>query len=92
MCIRDRQSVRRAVMDIMEGARTEPGTMKVGRGKGRKLAEPAEDYATLSPSQAAARMKALEQKMHQHARDLEFEEAARARDELRRLKDARLAG
>jgi excinuclease ABC subunit B len=28
--------------------------------------------------------------MHQHARDLEFEEAARARDELRRLKEARL--
>ena len=45
-------SVRRAVMDIMEGARTEPGTVKVGRGKGRKVAEPAEDYASLSPSKA----------------------------------------
>ncbi|WP_140909130.1 excinuclease ABC subunit UvrB [Cognatiluteimonas lumbrici] len=86
------QSVQRAVMDIMEGARAEPGTVKVGRGKGRKVAEPAEDYAALSPAQAAARMKALEQKMHQHARDLEFEEAAAARDELRRLKEARLAG
>jgi excinuclease ABC subunit B len=85
------QSVQRAVMDVMEGARAEPGMVKVGKGKGRRVAEATEDYALLSPSQAAARMKALEQKMHQHARDLEFEEAARARDELRRLKEARLA-
>jgi excinuclease ABC subunit B len=85
------QSVQRAVMDVMEGARAEPGMVKVGKGRGRRVAEAAEDYALLSPSQAAARAKELEQKMHQHARDLEFEEAARARDELRRLKEARLA-
>src|SRR5690606_32811741 len=30
------QSVQRAVRDIMEGARPEPGMVKVGRGKGRK--------------------------------------------------------
>ncbi len=84
------QSVQRAVMDVMEGARAEPGMVKVGKGRGRRLAEAPEDYALLSPSQAAARVKELEQKMHQHARDLEFEEAARARDELRRLKEARL--
>jgi len=86
------QGVQRAVMDIMEGARAEPGMVKVGKGKGRRVAEPAEDYALLTPAQAAARMKQLEQKMHQHARDLEFEEAARVRDELRRLKEAQLAG
>jgi excinuclease ABC subunit B len=86
------QSVQRAVMDVMEGARAEPGMVKVGKGRGRRVAEAAEDYALLSPSRAAARAKELEQKMHQHARDLEFEEAARARDELRRLRDARLAG
>jgi excinuclease ABC subunit B len=85
------QSVQRAVMAVMEGARPEPGMVKVGKGRGRRVAEAPEDYALLSPSQAAARAKELEQKMHQHARDLEFEEAARARDELRRLKEARLA-
>jgi excinuclease ABC subunit B len=85
------QSVVRAVMDVMEGARAEPGAVKVGRGKARRVGEAAEDYSLLSPAKAAARMKELEQKMHQHARDLEFEEAARARDELRRLKEARLA-
>jgi excinuclease ABC subunit B len=29
--------------------------------------------------------------MYQHARDLEFEDAARVRDQVRRLKDASLA-
>jgi excinuclease ABC subunit B len=86
------QSIVRAVMDVMEGARTEPGTVKAGRGKGRRVAEPAEDYRLLTPAKAAARMKELEQKMYQHARDLEFEDAARVRDEIRRLKEASLAG
>ena len=53
------QSVQRAVMDVMEGARAEPGMVKVGKGKGRRVAEATEDYALLSPSQAAARMKAM---------------------------------
>ena len=30
--------------------------------------------------------------MYQHARDLEFEEAARVRDQIRQLKDVSLAG
>jgi excinuclease ABC subunit B len=30
--------------------------------------------------------------MYQHARDLEFEQAAQVRDQIRRLKDAALAG
>ncbi len=83
-------SIAKAVVDIMEGARAEPGEIR-GRGRARKVAEEAENYAALSPAQLAAKIKALEQKMYQHARDLEFEEAARVRDQLRRLKDASLA-
>src|SRR5688500_11010683 len=71
------KSVVRAVMDIMEGARPEPALEKKGRGKGRRVADEAEDYAALSPAQASARLKTLEQQMYQHARDLEFEAAAR---------------
>jgi excinuclease ABC subunit B len=85
-------SMAKAVVDYMEGARPEPELVKKGRGKGRKLAEPAEDYAALDPAQFATRLKALEQQMYQHARDLEFEDAARLRDEIRRLKDAALVG
>ena len=83
------QSVSKPIVDILEGARAEPGEVR-GRGKARKVAEEAEDYRVLSPSQLAGRIKALEQKMYQHARDLEFEDAARARDQLRRLKEATL--
>ena len=81
------QSVQRAVMDVMEGARFEPGELK-GRGKAKRVAEPELDYQRLSPAQQAAKLKALEQQMHQHARDLEFEAAARVRDQIRRLREA----
>ncbi|WP_149194169.1 excinuclease ABC subunit UvrB [Luteimonas suaedae] len=84
------KSIARAVMDIMEGARPEPALEKRGRGKGRRVAEEAEDYAKLGPAQLAAKLKALEQQMYQHARDLEFEEAAQVRDRIRQLKEATL--
>jgi excinuclease ABC subunit B len=84
------QSVVRAVMDVMEGARDATETTRAGRGKARRVAESTEDYAALDPAAMAAKIKALEQRMYQHARDLEFEEAARVRDEIRRIKDATL--
>src|SRR5690606_26093486 len=87
------QSVVRAVMDVMEGAREAPEMVKVGRGgKIKRVAEEQEDYSALDPAKLAARLKVLEQQMYQHARDLEFEAAARVRDEIRRVKDAVLAG
>src|SRR3546814_16456020 len=75
----------------MEGARSEPALEKKGRGRQRQVAEEAEDYAAMDAPQAMARPKTLEQQMYQHARDLEFEDAARVRDQIRRLKDAMLA-
>ena len=83
-------SVARTMVDVFEGAREDPETVK-GRGKGRKVAEDRDDYRALTPVQLAARIKALEQQMYQHARDLEFEEAAAVRDQLRQLKDVGLA-
>jgi excinuclease ABC subunit B len=44
----------------------------------------------MTPSQRNTRMRELEQHMYQHARDLEFEDAAKVRDQIRRLKDAAL--
>ena len=85
------QSVARTPVDIFEGARSEPGEKK-GRGKAKRVAEAGEDYAVMSASQRSSRLRELEQRMYQHARDLEFEEAAKVRDQIRRLKDASLAG
>jgi len=44
------------------------------------------DYAALSPDQLAAKLKKLEAQMYKHAQDLQFEEAARVRDELHRIR------
>src|SRR5690606_20083084 len=89
------RQVVRQIMDVMEGARAEPGESKgkgKGRGKTRQVAEPAADYSTLDPAKAVAKIQELEQRMYQHARDLEFEDAARLRDEIRKLKEASLVG
>ena len=88
-------SVAKPIVDILEGARSEAANEggqggKGGRGKGRRVAEQPTDYASFSPAQMATRLKQLEQQMYQHARDLEFEDAARLRDEIHRLKDASL--
>ncbi|MBS0200671.1 MAG: excinuclease ABC subunit UvrB [Proteobacteria bacterium] len=86
------KSVTTAVLDVMDGARDEsPG--KRGRGKAaqRRVAEEREDYATMTAAQIDKRVNELEQRMYQHARDLEFEEAGRLRDQIRRLRDAELA-
>jgi len=80
------QSVNTPVVDIMEGARADAADAKPARGKGRKVAETAADYATLGPAQLAALLRRLEQQMYKHAQDLEFEDAAHLRDEIQRVK------
>ncbi|MDQ1132978.1 excinuclease UvrABC helicase subunit UvrB [Pseudoxanthomonas winnipegensis] len=84
------KSVARPIVDILEGAREAANEDAPKRGKGRKVAEPTEDYGALSPQQIAARLKTLETRMYQHARDLEFEDAARLRDEIQKLKSVSL--
>jgi excinuclease ABC subunit B len=80
------------VMDIMESAYPVPG-----RGR-RRVAEDATRYESMSPQQLLKKAQKLEKQMLQHARDLEFEEAARLRDEIQRMRKAgfglgdRLAG
>ena len=89
------KSVLRPITDVLEGARSEAAEKESrgkgkGKGKGGKVAEESVDYRTLDPAQIAKRMQVLEQRMYQHARDLEFEDAARVRDQIRQLKEASL--
>jgi excinuclease ABC subunit B len=85
-------SVSKPIVDILEGARSDPGeTKKKGKGRVAAVAEERVDYAALDASQIAAKLKQLEDRMYKHARDLEFEDAARVRDQIRKLKDASLA-
>jgi len=77
------------VADIMEGART-PGAKGKRNAKGRQAAEPTAQYqadlAAMTPKQLAQEIKRMEQKMFEHAKNLEFEEAAATRDKVSELK------
>ena len=83
------QTIIKRVTDIMEGARdSDQGS---GRGKGKRAAaEPRVDYRSLSPDKLAAKLKKLEQQMYKHAQDLEFEQAGKVRDEIKRIKEQTL--
>jgi excinuclease ABC subunit B len=89
------KSVVRRIADIMEGARSEvPG--RGGRGKSMRdraiaaIAEQGAEYAGLDVAQASAMIKRLEAQMYKHAENLEFEDAARIRDQIHKLRERAL--
>ena len=87
------KSVVRRIADIMEGARSEvPGRSRNRRGdrKAAAVAEQGADYAGLSVDQASAMIKKLEAQMYKHAENLEFEAAARLRDQIHQLREKAL--
>jgi excinuclease ABC subunit B len=74
------RSIVKAVADVMEGARSvEEREQRYGSD---------EDSAALAPEQAVKRIKKLEAEMMKLARNLEFEQAARLRDQIQRLRNA----
>ncbi|MEQ8496508.1 MAG: UvrB/UvrC motif-containing protein, partial [Gammaproteobacteria bacterium] len=82
------QGIVKRVADVMEGA------VVPGAGSTRRQARAAEargDYRGLSEEALMKKVRQLEEKMYRHARDLEFEEAARLRDEIAALKAGKLA-
>ena len=84
------KSIKKEVTDIMEGAHAAVGHNK----RARKVAEDAASYsanAEQSYENMAKEIKRLEDKMYQHARNLEFEEAANTRDLLGKLREKSLA-
>jgi len=85
----------KAIPDVLEGA------MSSARGKRkqqRAVAEQKVQYEvgseahSLTPVQLAKRLKTMEEKMYEHARNLEFEEASVVRDALEALKHGAFVG
>jgi excinuclease ABC subunit B len=71
------RSIVKAVGDVMEGARSVQEREGLDSGA---------DYASLAPEQVLKRIKKLEADMMKLARNLEFEQAARLRDEIQKLR------
>ena len=69
------------VADIMEAAYPAPKRAR------SKVAEDGMRYDSMTPEQLMRRATKLEKQMLKHARDLEFEEAARLRDEIKRIRE-----
>ncbi|MEE9326342.1 MAG: excinuclease ABC subunit UvrB [Cocleimonas sp.] len=79
-------SIIKKVTDIMEGAY---GSSVRGRNSKKldKVAESKAQYNNMTPDKAIKEITKLEKKMFQHAKDLEFEEAAQTRDQISNLRE-----
>ena len=75
------KGVSKSIPDIMEAE-----TIKKNDKKyiDKKFAE---EFTGINPSIAMRKIKKLENKMYDHATNLEFEEASRIRDEIKKIKD-----
>lgn len=84
------QGLKKSVADIMEGA-VVPGRRKTAVKGSKTVAEPRAAYsigvAPASPEALAKALRELEGAMYEAARQLDFEKAARLRDELQALKN-----
>ncbi|AEG01351.1 UvrABC system protein B [Methylomonas methanica MC09] len=77
------KTIFKSVTDILEISI--PGSGGSIAGARAKVAEPASEYKAMTPKQAAKTLKQLEEKMYRHAKNLEFEEAAHVRDQIKLL-------
>jgi excinuclease ABC subunit B len=77
------RGVQKAVRDIMEGAYA-PNSPR-GKLYGKVAESDEAPYLALSPEKLATKLVQLEKEMYEHAHNLEFEQAAKMRDLIKRL-------
>jgi len=78
-------SINKSITDILQTAMPANGATYTKIGF--EIAEPAADYHNLTPKQLSKKLKQLEDTMYQHAKNLEFEQAAKLRDEIKKLQE-----
>ena len=81
------QTISKSVKDILELTIQSGQSLPSARGKKGKNAAQDRLPEIRSPEEAAKRIRKLEDQMYRAARDLEFEEAARLRDEVRKIRE-----
>ena len=79
------KGIRKNITDIMEGAHKDKKT-----GNKELKNKDKTNLETLSPELMIKKIKVLEKRMYQHARDLEFEEAANLRDQIELIQNNNL--
>ena len=82
------KTVSKNIADVMEGARSQEYVKKKAAGKGKKQSDLV--LVPKSSKEMGKLLIELEKKMLKHAEDLEFEEAAKVRDQLEQLRDQEL--
>lgn len=79
------KTINKAVADIMEGAY---GAANIRNPKTyARIAEEKMEYLALSSEQLAKKITQMENQMYEYAQNLEFEEAAKLRDEINRIQN-----
>jgi excinuclease ABC subunit B len=76
------KGISKQITDVMD-----LGGIRGGARSRLKVAEQAADYHGMSKNELKKKMNELEERMYEHARNLEFEQAAQLRDELERITD-----
>jgi excinuclease ABC subunit B len=82
------RGIQKGVTDIMEGARADATDSEESKRAGRSRTATA--AVDLRPEAIVRQIKKLEAEMYKKARNLEFEEAAKLRDDIERLKQIEL--
>ncbi len=81
------KSVNKRIKDIIDGVYQDDANPRLGRAAADEAkARKHDDYALMDEKTLARTIKQLEKEMQEHARNLEFEKAAAARDELFKLR------
>ncbi|ABM95243.1 excinuclease ABC subunit UvrB [Methylibium petroleiphilum] len=81
------RSINKQVKDLIDGVYSEKS-----RGDDLKAAQAAAEIESMSEKDLGKRIKLLEKQMLEHARSLEFEKAARVRDQLALLREQAFGG
>ena len=80
-------TILKSVTDILQVAIPGSGGASAINKAASKVAEKASDYSGLTPKQLGKKLKQLEDDMYRHAKNLEFEQAAKLRDEIKKLQE-----
>jgi len=78
-------SIIKSITDILQTAMPANGVTYAKMSL--QIAESSADYKTMTPKQLSKTLKQLEDAMYQHAKNLEFEQAAKLRDEIKLLQE-----